>query len=83
MKLPPLPPRNVWLEWLKNAGCAVALTFAVGAGAVIAASESQEPTAGNAIVVLCGAIGRCQGAVDPEASVPRGAVVQSLAHPHP
>jgi hypothetical protein len=78
-----LPPRNVWLEWLKNAACAAALTVAVGAGAVIAASESQQPMAGNAIVVLCGAVGRCRGAVNPEASVPRDAVVQSLAHPHP
>jgi hypothetical protein len=59
------------------------LTVAVGAGAVIAASESQQPMAGNAIVVLCGAVGRCRGAVNPEASVPRDAVVQSLAHPHP
>ncbi|MBJ2160395.1 hypothetical protein [Variovorax sp. IB41] len=78
-----LPPRNVWLEWLKNAACAVALTFAVGAGAVIAASESQQPMAGNAIVVLCGAIGRCRGAVNPEVSVPRGTVVQSLTHSEP
>jgi hypothetical protein len=78
-----LPPRNVWLEWLKNVACAAALTFAVGAGAVIAASESQQPMAGNAILVLCGAVGRCQGAMNPEASVPRDAVVQSLTNSGP
>ena len=78
-----LPPRNVWLEWLKNAACAAALTFAVGAGAVIAASESQQPMAGDAIVVLCGAVERCRGAMDPEASVTRDAVAQSLTHPDP
>jgi len=78
-----LPPRNVWLEWLKNIACAAVLTFAVGAGAVIAASESQQPVAGNAIVVLCGAVGRCRGVRNPEASIPPDAVVQSSTHPYP
>lgn len=42
-----LPPRRVWLEWLKNVASAAIVTVAVGAGAVIAASESQQPTAGS------------------------------------
>jgi Ni,Fe-hydrogenase III small subunit len=78
-----VPPRNAWLEWLKNIAGAVVVTGALGASAVIAASESQQPMPGNAIVVLCGAVGRCQGAMSPDASVPRDAVVQSLAHPDP
>lgn len=82
MKIP-LPPRHVWLEWLKNLASAVVVTVAVGAGAVIAASESLQPMPGNAIVELCGALGRCRGAMDPQAHVIRGATVQSLVHPHP
>ena len=53
-----VPPRNAWLEWLKNIAGAVVVTGALGASAVIAASESQQPMPGNAIVVLCGAVGR-------------------------
>lgn len=78
-----LPPRRVWLEWLKNVASAVIVTVAVGAGAVIAASESQQPTAGSAVALLCGALGRCRGALHPQAPVTRGAVVQSLAQPDP
>ena len=78
-----LPPRGVWLEWIKNVACAVAVTGAAGAGAVIAASESLQPMPGNAIAVLCGAVGRCRGAVNPATPGPEGAVVQSLAHPAP
>ena len=76
MKIP-LPPRRAWLEWLKSIACAVAVTVAVGAGAVIAASESLRPTPGSAIVVLCDAVGRCRGAMNPAASVPRDAVAHS------
>lgn len=78
-----LPLRRVWLEWLKNVASAVAVTVAAGAGAVMAASESQEPMAGNAIVVLCSAFGRCRGAMNPQPPVTRDAMVQSLAHPDP
>ncbi len=52
-----LPPRRVWLEWLKNVASAVIVTVAVAAGAVIAASESQQPTSGSAVALLCGASG--------------------------
>jgi hypothetical protein len=82
MKISP-PPRSARLEWLKNVACAVAVTVAVGAGAVIAASESLQPTPGSALVVLCGAVGRCRGAVSPAASVSRDAVAQTLAHSDP
>ncbi|KIQ34292.1 hypothetical protein RT97_08185 [Variovorax paradoxus] len=82
MKIP-LPPRRAWLEGLKNVACAVAVTAAVGAGAVIAASESLQPMPASAIVVLCDALGRCRGAMRPDASASRDIVVQSLAHPDP
>lgn len=78
-----LPPRRVWLEWLKNVASAVIVTVAVGAGAVIAASESQQPTSGSAVALLCGALGGCRGALQPQAPVTRGAVAQALAHPDP
>ncbi|TWD73595.1 hypothetical protein FB547_12118 [Variovorax beijingensis] len=78
-----LSPLGVWLKWIKNLACAVAVAGAAGAGAVIAASESLQPMPGNAIVVLCGAVGRCRGAVNPATPIAEGAVVQSLAHPAP
>jgi len=78
-----LPPRDVWLGWVKHIACAVTVTVAFGAGSVIAASESQQALPGNAIAVLCGAVGRCRGAMNPVAPAPEGAVVQSLAPPVP
>ncbi|MDR6890299.1 MULTISPECIES: hypothetical protein [Variovorax] len=78
-----LPPRHVWLEWIKNVACAVTVTASVGAGAVIAASESQQPVPRNAIVVLCGAVGGGRGAMTPAAPALEGAMAQYLAHPAP
>lgn len=78
-----LPPRRVWLEWLKNVASALIVTVSVGAGAVIAASESQQPTAGCAVALLCGAFGHCRGALQPQTPITRDAIVQSLAHPDP
>ncbi|MDM0066738.1 hypothetical protein [Variovorax sp. J31P207] len=53
------------MEWLKRVACAVALTIALGAGAVVAAAEALQPTSGSAIVLLCGAVGRCRDAAYP------------------
>lgn len=80
MKIP-RPPPSGWLEWLKNVACAVTVTGAVGAGAVVAASESLQPMPGSAVVVLCGAVGRCRGMMNSVPSVPKDTVAQSLAHP--
>ncbi|MFS2162607.1 hypothetical protein [Variovorax sp. Varisp62] len=78
-----LPPRHAWMEWLKQVASAAVVAMALGAGAVIAASESQQPMPGNAIVVLLGAVGSCRSAVNAETSVPREAAVQPLAHLDP
>lgn len=75
MNVPPL--RSVWVEWLKNLACAVAVTVSVAAGAVIAASEALEPIPESAIVVLCGAIGRCHSGREPAVAGADEAVAQT------
>lgn len=72
--------RRVWIEWLTNLACAVAVTVSLGAGAVIAASEALEPIPESAIAVLCGAIGRCRGAGEPVVSCADDALAQTCSH---
>ncbi|MDM0033462.1 hypothetical protein QTI33_15105 [Variovorax sp. J22P271] len=70
------------MEWLKSVACAVALTIAVGTGAVVAAAEALEPTSGSAVVLLCGAVGRCRDVAHPPmASAPEDATPSTPVRP--